>query len=171
MGLIFLLLFIAVPLIEIMLFIKIGGTIGMTMTVLVVIVTALIGTFMLRTQGLATMRGAQASMDEGELPVDPVIHGIFLLIAGAFLLTPGFLTDGIGFALFLPPLRLALGRKILSAVMARGSVNIHASQQTWQTGGHAGGRQGGPGRAHPGANDGHGRTIEGEASEVEDDKN
>lgn len=102
MGLFLLFVFIGVPLIEIMLFIKIGGAIGMTMTVLIVIITALIGSYMLRAQGLATMRQAQASMDQAELPVEPVIHGIFLLLAGAFLLTPGFLTDTIGFALFVP---------------------------------------------------------------------
>lgn len=162
MGLILLFLFIGVPLIEIMLFIKVGGAIGMTMTVVIVVATALIGSFMLRTQGLATMREAQAHIDRAELPVDSVIHGIFLLLAGAFLLTPGFLTDAIGFALFVPPLRLALGRQIMASVMARGSVNIHASSQSWQS------RPGsGPGNK-PGNVSGGGSVIEGEATEVDD---
>lgn len=161
MGLILLLLFIGVPLIEIMLFIKVGGAIGMSMTIVIVVATALMGSFMLHTQRLATMREAQAHIDRAELPVDSVIHGIFLLLAGAFLLTPGFLTDTIGFALFVPSLRLALGRQIMAAVMARGSVNIHASSQSWQT------RPGnGP---RPGQDPANGQIIDGEATEVEDD--
>lgn len=165
MGFILLFFFIGVPLVEIMLFIKIGGVIGMTMTILVVIVTALLGSFLLRAQGLATMRGAQTSMDRGELPMDSVIHGIFLLLAGAFLLTPGFLTDAVGFLLFIPPIRLALGRQILSAVMARstvsGSVSVggsaRTSRQTWQSGSWQPGDPDGP-------------IIDAEASEVDDDK-
>lgn len=158
MGLILFILFIGVPLIEIMLFIKIGGAIGMAMTVLIVVVTALIGSFLLRAQGLATMAEARATMERAELPVDSVIHGIFLLLAGAFLLTPGFLTDAIGFILFVPPLRLALGRHIVSAVVARGTVSVHASSETWT------GRPGAGDRNERG-----GRTIDGEAFEVDDD--
>lgn len=167
MGLILLFLFIGVPLIEIMLFIKVGGAIGMSMTVVIVIATALIGSFMLRTQGLATMREAQAHIDRAELPVDSVIHGIFLLLAGAFLLTPGFLTDAIGFALFVPSLRLALGRQIMAAVMARGSVNIHTRSQSWQTG--AGTNPGDSRASGPRQGPANGRVIDGEATEVEDD--
>lgn len=166
MGLILLFLFIGVPLIEIMLFIKVGGAIGMMMTVVIVVATALIGSFMLRTQGLATMRDAQAHIDRAELPVDSVIHGISLLLAGAFLLTPGFLTDAIGFALFVPSLRLALGRQIMAAVVARGSVNIHTRSQSWQTG--PGDNPSARG-AHPGQRPTNGPVIDGEATEVEDD--
>lgn len=158
MGLILLFLFIGVPLLEIMLFIKVGGAIGMTMTVIVVVATALLGSYMLRAQGLATMREAQAHMDRAELPVNSVIHGVFLLLAGAFLLTPGFLTDTIGFLLFVPPFRLALGRHIMAAVMARGDVHIHTRSQSWQSG---------PG--NPGKDPGRGSIIDGEATEVDDD--
>lgn len=164
MGLILLFVFIGVPLIEIMLFIKIGGAIGMTMTVLVVIITALIGSYLLRAQGLATMRHAQASMDRAELPVESVIHGIFLLLAGAFLLTPGFFTDAVGFVLFVPSFRLALGRRILSAVMARGSVSMHASRSHWQSGQS---RQAGRG-GRPGGTAG-GTIIDGEIIDVAGD--
>lgn len=163
MGLILLFLFIGVPLIEIMLFIKVGGAIGMSMTVVIVVATALIGSFMLRTQGLATMREAQANIDRAELPVDAVIHGIFLLLAGAFLLTPGFLTDAIGFALFVPSFRLALGRQIMTSVMARGSVNIHTRSQSWQTG------PGNNSGSRPGQSPADGPVIDGEATEVVDD--
>lgn len=171
MGLFLLFVFIGVPLIEIMLFIKVGGAIGMTMTVVVVVATALIGSFLLRAQGLATMREAQASVERGDIPIDSVIHGIFLLVAGAFLLTPGFLTDAIGFALFLPPLRLALGRQIMAAVMARGgsfTVSSAGSGGSSRWTGPGGGQGTGPG-VRPGVPQGRGPIIDGEASEVDEE--
>jgi UPF0716 protein FxsA len=161
MGLFLLFIFIGVPLIEIMLFIKVGGAIGMTLTVVVVVATALIGSFLLRTQGLATMREAQTSVERGEIPIDSVIHGIFLLVAGAFLLTPGFLTDAIGFALFVPPLRLALGRQFMAAALARGgSFTVSGGSSRWT------GPGGSPG-VRPSVPPGRGPVIDGEASEVD----
>ena len=155
MGLILLLLFLGLPLIEIALFIKVGGMIGTGMTLTIVIVTAILGSYLLRTQGLATVDDARDTLRKGELPLDPVIHGVFLVIAGAFLLTPGFLTDTIGFLLFVPSVRLALGRAILRAIMARGTVTVN-------------GRPFDPGRQPHGARDpfdGDGPIIDGEAFE------
>ena len=102
-----LLLFVmlAVPLIEIGLFIEIGGRIGLLATVAIVIVTAVIGSALLRHQGLGALNAARAAMAEQRLPIEQVFDGFCLLIAGAFLLTPGFLTDFIGFLLFVPPFR------------------------------------------------------------------
>lgn len=117
-------IFVVVPLIEIALFVQIGGEIGMLATVIIVILTAFMGANLLRAQGFSTWTHAQKEMDAGHLPVDDVIHGLFLLIAGALLLTPGFLTDTIGFLLFLPPLRLLLGRKIMAKLMASNSVHM-----------------------------------------------
>jgi len=134
MGLILFALFVGIPLIEIMLFIKIGGAIGMGATVLTVVLTAFAGSFLLRWQGLQVLSEAQGALDRAELPVDSVIHGIFLVVAGAFLLTPGFLTDGIGFALFVPPLRLAAGRAIWKYISARATVvTMSTHRETYQT--------------------------------------
>jgi UPF0716 protein FxsA len=149
MGLILFFLFIAVPLIEIMLFIEIGGAIGVTLTIAIVFLTALIGSFLLRQQGLATLRKAQASIEQAELPLDSVIHGLFLVLAGAFLLTPGFLTDAIGFALFVPPIRLALGRRLAHFLMSRGQ--IHVRSGGWR---------------RPGSSQ---NTIDGDAEEIDGD--
>ena len=96
---------IAVPLIEIMLFIQIGGLIGLWPTILIVILTAVIGAAMLRRQGFATMQRLQAAMARGEDPSDQLAQGALILFAGALLLTPGFFTDGVGFALLNAPVR------------------------------------------------------------------
>lgn len=124
MGLLLFLLFLGIPLIEIGLFVKVGGFIGLGPTLLIVVGTAFLGSWLLRTQGLATYRQAQKDMSDGMLPVDQVVHGLFLLIAGVLLLTPGFMTDILGFLLFVPPVRLALGRWILHYIAKHGEVRV-----------------------------------------------
>lgn len=98
-------LFIVIPLIEISLFIAIGDEIGIGTTLLLTFVTAVIGAFLVRTQGLATLLSAQSAMGRSEMPVKEIFDGICLAIAGAMLMTPGFFTDTIGFLLLVPPLR------------------------------------------------------------------
>jgi len=107
-----LLAFIGVPLIEIGLFIQVGGFIGLWPTIAIVIATAMAGTALIRRQGLNTLQRAQREMDAQRLPVRELFDGVCLLFAGALLLTPGFLTDAIGFALLVPPLRRLLGNYI-----------------------------------------------------------
>ena len=125
MPLLILALFIGIPLIEIYLFIQVGGSIGVWPTIGLVILTAVIGTALLRQQGLATLARAQADLDRQQLPVRELFNGVCLLIGGLLLLTPGFLTDALGFALLIPPLRAILGRGVWAA-MAR-SRNVHFS--------------------------------------------
>lgn len=103
-----LILFILIPLIEIFLFIKVGSAIGAMQTILLIIVTAVIGVALLRQQGLSTLQKVQSQLQQGEVPALEVIQGIILFMAGALLLTPGFFTDSIGFLLLIPPLRRAL---------------------------------------------------------------
>jgi len=117
--------FVLIPLAEIGLFIQVGGLIGLWPTLFVVVLTAFMGTGLLRAQGLAAFSRAQAQMADGRLPVEEVVHGFCLVIAGALLLTPGFLTDTIGFLLFVPQIRLFLGRKALKWLSAHGSVHIY----------------------------------------------
>jgi len=124
MGVVLFIIFIVVPLVEIGLFIKVGGAIGLGMTLVIVILTALLGSTLLRIQGLSTFERARTSMDQGQIPVDQVVHGLFLLVAGVLLLTPGFFTDAVGFALFFPGLRLALGQKIMGLMAARGGIHM-----------------------------------------------
>lgn len=110
MPLVILALFIGIPVIEIYLFIQVGGWIGVWPTIAIVILTAFIGTSMLRQQGLATLARAQAEINEDRLPVREIFNGFCVLVGGVMLLTPGFLTDALGFALLIPPLRAILGR-------------------------------------------------------------
>jgi UPF0716 protein FxsA len=103
-----LLALIAVPLIEIALFIQVGGWIGLWPTILLVILTAIAGASMLRAQGVAAVRRLQGDIQGGRDPSPAIVHGAMLLFAGALLLTPGFLTDAIGFTLLVPRAREAI---------------------------------------------------------------
>lgn len=108
------LLILAIPALEIAVFIQVGDLIGVIPTLLGIVVTAVIGAALLRHQGLQTLRRVQESLDRGELPVADVFDGLCIVLAGALLLTPGFVTDAIGLSLFLPPVR-----RVLMALLAR----------------------------------------------------
>lgn len=100
--------FIAVPLIEIGLFIQVGGAIGLWPTLAIVLITAIAGTYLVKSQGLATIQKLQGSLQNMGDPTEPLAHGAMILFAGALLLTPGFFTDAVGFALLIPGIRGAL---------------------------------------------------------------
>ena len=102
--------FLAVPLIEIGLFIQVGGAIGLWPTLGIVVVTAVLGTWLVRSQGLQAMGQLRSSFSELRDPTEALAHGAMILIAGALLLTPGFFTDAVGFLLLMPPVRLAVFR-------------------------------------------------------------
>ena len=102
---IFLIIFIAIPLLEIFLFIQVGGAIGVWLTLFLVVATAVIGINMLRRQGLRTLRNAQLRMAEDKLPAYELLEGLLLLIAAVVLITPGFFTDAVGFALLISRFR------------------------------------------------------------------
>lgn len=114
MGPILLLAFIGVPIIEIALFIEVGGWIGLWPTLGLVVLTAIVGSIELRAQGVATLNKLRRQLDQGELPAQTLFDGVCLLFAGALLLTPGFATDVVGLALFVPAfrrfLRVTVGR-------------------------------------------------------------
>jgi UPF0716 protein FxsA len=97
--------FIAVPLIEIALFIQVGGWLGLWPTLLIVVLTAIAGTTLVRSQGAQTMHRLRSSMSELSDPSEPLAHGAMILFSGALLLTPGFFTDAVGFALLIPGVR------------------------------------------------------------------
>lgn len=104
--------FLIVPLIEIGLFIQVGGVIGLWPTLAIVITTAVLGTMLVRQQGLRAMGELRGSMQELRDPTEPLAHGAMILFSAALLLTPGFFTDGVGFALLLPPVRRAVIREV-----------------------------------------------------------
>lgn len=108
--------FLLVPLIEIALFIQVGGAIGLWATLLIVILTAVIGTWLVRSQGLMAMGNLRQSFSNLQDPTEPLAHGAMILFSGALLLTPGFFTDALGFALLMPPVRSAVFRYLRSRI-------------------------------------------------------
>ena len=99
------LLFIFVQIIEIAIFIYIGSNIGVLNTIAIILVTALVGIFLVRRQGMNLLFNAQKNMMQVIMPTEEIKGGIFLLISGLLLITPGFFTDCIGFAMFLRPVQ------------------------------------------------------------------
>lgn len=110
------LLFLLVPLIEIALFIQVGGWIGLWPTLAIVVATAIAGTVLVRSQGAQALDRLRRSFNDLEDPTDPLAHGAMILFSGALLLTPGFFTDAVGFALLLPPVRVALLNQLKNRV-------------------------------------------------------
>jgi UPF0716 protein FxsA len=153
MGYILFALFIGVPLIEIAVFIQVGGWIGLWPTIAVVILTAALGSWLLRMQGLQTLVRVQQSFERGEVPVADLFDGLCLLVAGALLLTPGFVTDAIGFLLFVPPFRILLVGYGWRLLQSRGHVHVYSSS--------------GPDHGPRGGNGGGGKVIEGEFQELD----
>lgn len=112
--------FIIVPVIEIALFIQVGGFIGLGPTLLIVIGTAIAGTYLVRSQGRLALSQLQQSFGDLRDPTEPLVHGAMILFSGALLLTPGFFTDALGFALLIPAFR----KMVFAAVKAR--VNVQS---------------------------------------------
>ena len=108
--------FLLVPIIEIALFIQVGGLIGLWPTLAIVVLTAVLGTWLVRTQGRMAMGQLQRAFSELDDPTEPLAHGAMILFSGALLLTPGFFTDAIGFALLMPGVRVAVFRYLRSKV-------------------------------------------------------
>lgn len=102
--------FFLVPIIEIALFIQVGGAIGTWPTLLIVVITAILGTVLVRAQGMQALNQVKSSFNQMRDPSEALAHGAMILFSGALLLTPGFFTDAVGFALLVPAVRLAVFR-------------------------------------------------------------
>ncbi len=113
------LLFLLVPLIEIALFIQVGGLIGLFPTLAIVILTAVAGTVLIRSQGSAVMLQLRETMEDMRDPTEPLAHGAMVLFAGALLLTPGFFTDVVGLSLMVPGVRGRIFRFIRERVVVQ----------------------------------------------------
>jgi UPF0716 protein FxsA len=107
-------LFISIPILEMYVLIEVGKSIGALPTVALVVLTATLGIWLLRLQGIATLRQVQEKISRGEIPGRELLEGIMLLIGGALLLTPGFVTDGIGFSCLLPFLRKPIAQWLIN---------------------------------------------------------
>ncbi len=133
MGLfqILLLLFLLVPVIEIYLLIEVGSAIGAIYTILLVVLTAVVGAALLRWQGFTTFQRVREAMARGEVPAIEMMEGVVLLLCGALLLTPGFFTDAIGFLALIPAVR----RHFILEVIKRQSVAVsgaYSQQNTYE---------------------------------------
>ena len=124
-----LLLFFAMPIIEMYLLITVAGYIDALPTIGLVMLTAVIGVALLKYQGLETlMRGTQ-KLRSGQMPAQEVAEGLLLAVAGALMITPGFVTDAIGFLILFPPTRLIIARIMVSRVQTR---SFHGPRSPYQ---------------------------------------
>ena len=131
---------ITVPILEIAIFIQAGGWFGLWPTIFIVIVTAMVGSWLIRQQGRAILYQAQNQINQGKMPMMSLLSGICLLVAGAFLITPGFLTDALGFLLLVPTIRLYFGQWVLRILfshlrfdVASEGIDPHAAQRETNT--------------------------------------
>ncbi|MGB5456177.1 MAG: FxsA family protein [Gammaproteobacteria bacterium] len=142
-------IFIVIPLVELYLIIEVGGVIGAFWTVLLVVMTAVIGVSLLKLQGLNTLNRARESMERGSMPAMEMMEGMVLAIGGALLITPGFITDTLGFMCLIPVTRRAMIRYLVSrSVVNVQGFHAHSARQS--------------GSSYHDQQQRHGRTIEGE---------
>ena len=119
--------FTIVPFLEIALLIKLGGHIGVINTLMIVIVTGLVGAYLARLQGMTTMLRVRDAMNRGQVPAEEMMDAMIIFIAGVLLLTPGFITDATGILLLIPATRNAFKRWLrtkFDAWVAQNSANI-----------------------------------------------
>ena len=114
-GIIFLLLLIGAPLVELYVLIEVGSEIGALSTILLSVFTAILGAALVRLQGVSVLLRVQETLARGEAPALEMLEGAVLMMAGVMLLFPGFITDAMGFLMLVPPLR----RKLIVAVLKR----------------------------------------------------
>lgn len=114
-----LVLFTIVPIVELVLLVKIGETVGFWPTFALVIGTGALGAFLTRLEGLRVLRQVQTEFQEGRVPTDALLDGLLIIVAGAVLLTPGLITDAVGFFLLVPPGRRLIRRAIAAAAARR----------------------------------------------------
>ena len=106
------LIFIVVPLMEILLLIEIGSRIGTLNTISIIIITGIMGGYMMRQQGFAILANIRMDLSQGRMPTGELINGALVLVGGIVLLTPGFFTDAVGFVLLIPGSRAFVRKKI-----------------------------------------------------------
>lgn len=102
------LLFLVVPFLELFVIIQVGRSIGPLNTIGLLVLVSVVGAWLVKREGLGVLRRAQLQMERGRVPGNELVDGVLILFAGALLLTPGFLSDGVGILLLLPPVRFAL---------------------------------------------------------------
>ena len=126
----FFLFFIAIPIIEVILFITVGKYIGLWNTIFIIIITGIIGAILVKRQGITILNKALEEIKSNKMPIFSIFEGIAILIAGAFLLTPGFLTDTLGCILLIPKTRNIIIKYIASYLERR---TVYKKKSTYHT--------------------------------------
>jgi UPF0716 protein FxsA len=121
MALVLVLLFIVMPIAEIYVIIQVGQAIGALWTILLLIADSVIGARLLTWQGRSAWRRFQDAVAAGRMPHNEVLDGVLIVIGGALLLTPGFITDVLGLGLLLPPTRALVRRAVVRSIRRRGA--------------------------------------------------
>jgi UPF0716 protein FxsA len=124
--------FIAVPIIEIALFIQVGGFLGLWPTIALVLITAFAGASLVRTQGLMTLMSVQQRVQKGELPAQQILEGVMLAVAGVLLLTPGFMTDLMGMLVLLPAPRAKIAKYLMTKMVVSSNVQSSFQNQSFE---------------------------------------
>ncbi len=124
MGRLLLMLLLLLPVLEIILFIKVGGAIGVFPTLGLLLLAAVAGVTLIRVQGMQTIGRLQAAVESGSDPAKPLAHGALIVVAGILLLVPGFFTDVVALLLLIPPLRDFLIRRGASGATVRAATNV-----------------------------------------------
>jgi UPF0716 protein FxsA len=151
--------FIVVPVLDLVVLIKIGQVIGGWATAALVVTTALTGAFIVSRQSLSVLQRTLEAVAAGEPPVAPVLDGLFLMVAGALLLTPGLMTDVAALVLLVPPIRRGIARAAVRWLLRRANLHVEI---------YGAGPDGTPGarRRPPGI--GEGPVIEGEFERMDE---
>ncbi len=171
MRLVLLAVFIVFPLLEIALLVKLGAVLGFWPTFGLVIGTAILGSSVLHHQGFAVLRRSQEALAEGHPPIGPVVDGVFLLIAGLFLIAPGLITDSFGLLLLVPPVRRAIARWSFRTVLANGKVSGSVFKQTRESRWRKTGPASGPVNERPrppGRHTSESQVIDGEFERIDE---
>ncbi len=127
------LLLLGVPLLELFMIVRLSGSIGVWETISLMVLISLAGAWMVRRSGFGVLRQMRARLEQGQLPGKELLDGALIVVAGALLLTPGFLTDGVGLLLLAPPSRIAVRTLLLRRFRARFQVGGWPSDQVFHT--------------------------------------
>ena len=133
---IFAVLLLLVPVLEIFLFVKVGGWIGFLPTIALIILMTFVGSYFVRHQGLSTLSRIQSSMAQGQLPARQLLEGVLIVIGGILMIIPGFLTDILGILCVLPPTRFLIASSLIpyaSARVQRSTASASPFQKPFQT--------------------------------------
>ena len=130
MFFIFIAIFILIPIIEISLFIEIGRIIGSFYTIMLIFLTAIVGVFFVRQQGISTFHKLASQLQNLQAPVQTMFEGLVILISGILLITPGFFSDSIGFLGLIPVTRVIFIKLVASYILSRYGVKQNNEDNT-----------------------------------------